>query len=222
MENYATKEQLNDVNAKLDTLLEYVNQQRLQSERIKDLISDLSIISKDAYDSSIEELENQMVEIEPGDLRILFVKLLKNINNIKSLLGTLESVSDFAKDAQPIVIEMMIDASKKLSVLEEKGYFEFFSESGKIVDNIVTNFTSEDLRQLADNIVGILQTIKNLTQPEMLSTLNNAVDIFSSLNTKDIPEYSIWRVMREINSPEMKKGLGLMMTFLKNISKQKV
>jgi uncharacterized protein YjgD (DUF1641 family) len=34
-----------------------------------------------------------------------------------------------------------------------------------------------------------------------------------------LPEYSIWRVMRELNSPEMKKGMAFMVLFLKNLSK---
>ncbi len=221
MEKYATQAQMAEVNQKLDLLLEYVNQQRLRSDELNDLISDISIIGKDIYDSSVEELDNQMVEINPDELRILLVKLLKNLGNFRQLVETIESVTDFARDAQPIVIEMIIDASKKLNVLEEKGYFEFLSETGKIFDNIITHFTPEDVKMLADNIVTILETLKNLTQPEMLRAMNNAVHVFGKLDTEEIPDYSVWKVMRELNSPEMKKGLGFMMTFLKNLSNNK-
>ncbi|MFC2087724.1 hypothetical protein ACFLSA_06155 [Bacteroidota bacterium] len=114
---------------------------------------------------------------------------------------------------------MIIDFSKKLHILDQKGYFEFFSEAGKILDNIVTNFTPEDLRQLADTVVLILNIIKNLTQPEMLNAINNALRIYGSIETENIPSYSVWRTMREINTPEMKKFMGLMILFIKNVSK---
>jgi uncharacterized protein YjgD (DUF1641 family) len=39
------------------------------------------------------------------------------------------------------------------------------------------------------------------------------------METKNIPEYSIFRVMREINRPEMKKAWGFLHTFLINMAK---
>jgi len=72
---------------------------------------------------------------------------------------------------------------------------------------------------LADNIVVILDTIKNLTQPQMLRSMDNAVRVFSKIEMDDIPSYSIFGVMRELNKPEMKKALGFFVTFMKNLSK---
>ena len=40
----------------------------------------------------------------------------------------------------------------------------------------------------------------------MLEAINNAVGIYQNLDPKDTPEYSIWKVMRELNTPEMKRG----------------
>ena len=220
MEKYATQDQILEINDKLDTLIEYVNQQRLKSTMVEDLVSDMSIITKDIYDSTVAELDNQMVDIEPGELRVLLVKLAKNVNNIRQLLDTVESIFDLLKDAGPLINEMIIDASGKLNTLEQKGYFEFFSESGKIIDNIVTHYSKEDVRMLADNIVLVLDTLQNLTQPEMLRAMNNAVSIFEKVETKQIPEYSLWKVWRERNSPEIKKGLGFIMTFLKNMAEK--
>jgi uncharacterized protein YjgD (DUF1641 family) len=35
-----------------------------------------------------------------------------------------------------------------------------------------------------------------------------------------VEEYSIWRAMKAMNSKEMKKGIGFMITFLQNIAKE--
>ncbi|HRZ76221.1 MAG TPA: DUF1641 domain-containing protein [Bacteroidales bacterium] len=209
---------LDEVNQKLDLLLHYVDQQRLRSEMMEDLVSDISIIGKDIYHSAVVELENHQIEIDPEQVRLLILKLLGNINNFSKLLGMFESVSDLMKDLQPIVNEVLIDTTHKFHELEQKGYFEFLREMGNIADNIVTHFTVDDVRLLADNIVNILETVKNLTQPEMLRTMNNAVTVFQGIDFEDIPEYSMFQVMRELRKPQMKKGMGFMITFLKNMA----
>jgi uncharacterized protein YjgD (DUF1641 family) len=129
------------------------------------------------------------------------------------------SVMDLLKDVGPIANEVIIDATRKLHEFEQKGYFEFMKEFGAIIDNIVTHYGVNDVRMLADNVVSILDTVKNLTQPDMLKSMDTAVKVFSSMETEDVPEYSIFRVMRELNKPEMKKAWGFLFTFLKNMSK---
>ena len=121
-----------------------------------------------------------------------------------------------------IANEVIIDTTKKLHEFEQKGYFEFLKEFGHIIDNIVTYYGVEDMRMLADNVVAILDTVKNLTQPDMLKSVDNAVKVFASLEMENIPEYSIFKVMREMNKPEMKKALGFFITFMKNMSKDNI
>jgi uncharacterized protein YjgD (DUF1641 family) len=220
MEDQSIQTQINELNYKMDLILDSVNQQRLKTEAVEDLVKDLSIVGKDIYDSSVEELENQQVSIDPDALKIIVVKLIKNIDNIGNIVSLFESANDLVKDAGPIVNELIIELTKKLHTFEQKGYFEFFAAFGDVIDNIVTNFSKDDVVQLADNIATILQTVKNLTQPEMLDAVNNAVKVYQSMEVDNVPEYSVWKLMREMNKPEMKKALGFAVTFLKNIANQ--
>ena len=129
-----------------------------------------------------------------------------------------ESINDFIKDASPIFNEVIIDFSKKLNEFDQKGYFEFFGEAGNIFDKIITHYKPEDVRELSDNIVTIMETVRSATQPEMMSALNNGFKIYKSIETENIPEYSIFKVMREMNKPEMKRALGFFVTFMKNMA----
>jgi uncharacterized protein YjgD (DUF1641 family) len=54
----------------------------------------------------------------------------------------------------------------------------------------------------------------------MMSALNNGLKIYSSLEMENVPEYSIIKVMREMNKPEMKRALGFFVTFMKNMAAQ--
>ncbi|MDX2445463.1 MAG: DUF1641 domain-containing protein [Bacteroidales bacterium] len=212
------KDQIKEINQKLDLLLENVNQQRLKSEMIEDLISDVAIIGKDAFENSVEKLEEQGVELDGDALQLMFFKMLKNIDNFSMILNMFESMVDLSKDLGPIVKQTGYDVIDKFTELDKKGYFEFFSEALKIIDNIVLHYTVEDVRMLADNIVTILDTFKNLTQPDMIKAIDNALNIFKNLDTTNVPEYSIWKVMKELNTPEMKRGLGFVLTFMKSLT----
>jgi len=219
METKNIQSQIDALDKKLDLILGYVNQQRLSTTVVDDLVSDLSIIGKEAYDSTVEELDKRQVALNPSELTDLAISLLRNIGNIKKLMDLLEMGMDLSKEIGPIANEVIIDFTKRLGEFEEKGYFKFFKEVIPIMDNIVTGFTPKDIRDLADSIVSILTTIKEMTQPEVLSTMHNAIKAFNSMETVSVPSYSVWRVIREMNSPEMKKALGYGITFMKNVSK---
>ncbi len=217
-----TSKQIAELNQKVDMILEYVNQQRLKSHAIDDLVADASIIGKDVYDSTVKALDDHEVVLEPDELRELGIRMAQNVGNFNAMLDTLGSTMDLMRDVGPIANEVIIDATRKLNEFEQKGYFDFMREFGHIVDNVITYHSVEDMRMLAENVVAILDTVKNLTQPEMLKSVDNAVKVFANLEMDNIPEYSIFKVMREMNKPEMKKALGFFITFMKNMSKNTI
>ena len=221
MEEKNIQSQIDALDKKLDLILSYVNQQRLNSTVVEDLVKDLSIIGKDVYDSTVEELDKRQVELEPSELTDLAISFLRNIGNIKKMLNLLEMGMDLTKEVGPIANEVIIDFTKQLNIYNEKGYFEFMKELMPIMDNIVQGFSPKDLRKLADSVVSIVSIVKEMTQPEVLGTVENAIKVFNSMETESVPSYSIWRVMKEMNSPEMKKALGFGITFMKNVSRDR-
>lgn len=219
MEDKNIQSQIDALDKKLDLILGYVHQQKLNSAVVEDLVSDLGIIGKDVYDTTVDELDKRQVEIDPAEVTDLAITFLRNIGNIKKVMDLLEMGMDLGKEVSPIANEVIIDFTKKMHSFEQKGYFEFIEGIGPIIDNIVTGFGPDDLKELADHIVVILTIIKEITQPEVLDTMRNAIKAFNSMESESVPSYSVWRVMKEMNSPEMKKALGYGITFMKNVSK---
>jgi uncharacterized protein YjgD (DUF1641 family) len=219
MEDKNIQMQIDALDKKLDLILGYVHQQKLQANMVEDLVGDLSIIGKDAYDSTVLELDKRQVEIDPSELTGLAVSFLRNIGNLKTVMDTLEMAVDLGKEVGPIANEVIIDFTKQMNTLEQKGYFDFIREIGPVIDNVVKGFSPQDLKELANSIVSILTIIKEMTQPEVLTIMQNAIKAFNSMETESVPSYSVWKLMREMNSPEMKKALGYGITFMKNVSK---
>ncbi len=219
MEDKNIQMQIDALDKKLDLILGYVHQQKLQANMVEDLVGDLSIIGKDAYDSTVMELDKRQVELDPSELTGLAVSFLRNIGNLKTVMDTLEMAVDLGKEVGPIANEVIIDFTKQMNTLEQKGYFDFIREIGPVIDNVVKGFSPQDLKELANSIVSILSIIKEMTQPEVLNIMKNAIKAFNSMETESVPSYSVWKLMREMNSPEMKKALGYGITFMKNVSK---
>ena len=114
--------------------------------------------------------------------------------------------------------ELFNDTLEKLDDLDRAKYFEFAGEAFHIADNVVDHFSTDDVKLLADSIVPILETVKSITQPEMMQAVKGAIVVFNSIDTENIPEVSAWKAMKELNTPEMKRGLGFLITFLKNMA----
>lgn len=210
--------QIDALNRKMDLILEEVYAQREMRESMLDLADDAYIIGKDVFKNTVIQLDKAGVEIDPEAVAGIGLKLVGNIGTINEFLETLESINDFMKDVGPIVHQAGLDAIHKLHELEQKGYIDFFRELSRSLDNIVTHYTAEDVRALSDNVVFILETIRNLTQPDMLKAINNALLIYKNLDMENVEEYSLFKAMMEFRKPEMKKGIGFMITFLKKMN----
>jgi uncharacterized protein YjgD (DUF1641 family) len=212
--------QLQSINKKLDLISEELAVVRRQREEQNELKQDLTIIAKDLFNTAIEEFEDIAPFVQTGDFLHLLKKILQNTQNITMVMTKFESGLDFFADAKPVGKELFNDTLEKLNEFDQKGYFQFIKELINVADRVVEHFSEEDVKLLGNNIISILETIKSLTQPEMLSAIKNAVGIYQNLDPTDTPQYSVWKLMRELNTPEIKRGIGFVMAFLKKITKE--
>ena len=211
--------QLSDIQVKLDAISAELEINRRQREEMNELKDDLSLIAKDVFDTAVVELEDVAPFIQSGDFIYLLKKLLRNTNNIVGLMEKMENTVDFIEDAKPIGQRVFKDTLYRLDDFDRKGYFEFFNELTNVLDNVVQHFSVDDVQLLADNVVIILETIKDLTQPDMLKAINNAVQVYRHIDLEHVKDISVFKAMREMNSPEVKRGIGFLMTFIKNIAR---
>jgi len=219
MEKVNMEQQLADINQKLDfitaTMAEYQRKQREMDE----LKNDLTLIARDVFDSAVTELNEVAPYFDTGDLVHLLKKLLRNTRNINRLLTQMESVEGLFQDLKPLGKQMFDQMLETLDEMDRKGYFEFMKEATKIVDTIVTSFSVEDVRLLRENITSILLTIKGITQPDMLQTVNSALQFFKKMDITIDRDISWGMLLKEIRDPEVKKGLLFMLEFVKSMAK---
>ena len=220
MSEKALQEQINIINGKLDLLLEETAVQRQSREAMNDLVDDLSLIGKEAFKDMVNQLDNAGIELDGDALRSLLIRLIRNLGNLGMVLETIESMNDLMKDLTPIVKQLGLDGIQKFHELEQKGYFEILGQLAKATDTIVSRYSKEDIMKLSDNLVPVADTLVNLGNRDFLEKLNAITIALGEIKTEDIEEISMWRMMREIRKPEVKKSLGFIMAFLAKINEQ--
>jgi len=215
-----------DLNQKIDQLTTQVTylaeqaaiQERQRQERAE-LVRDLTPIANQAFHMAIEQLEEVQEYIDLNDLLRLSKRLMRNGRNLEKILDQLESLADLTQTAAPIVDEAFAKAVHSLSDFEQKGYFAFVRGSRQIMDNIVTAFGEEDVNRLGDNIVLILNTVKDMTQPEIMSFVRNTLLIAEKEIEKPV-DISYTGLLRQMRDPEVRRGLALTMRVMHVIGAQ--
>jgi uncharacterized protein YjgD (DUF1641 family) len=108
------------------------------------------------------------------------------------------------------------DVVEELDRLERQGYFAFLREGWGVLEKIVTEFDEEDVRALGDNIVTILTTVRNMTQPEVLSFANNAVTAIQPV--EPVENVSTLQLLRSLSDPQVRKGMARLLNIVKTLA----
>ncbi len=210
--------QIDQINQKLDLILEEATLQKQNREIVVDLVDDLAIVGKDAFKGMVDSLDNAGIEVDGNQVNHLILNFIRNINNMNMLFRTLENVTDFLKDASPIIKQIGIDATDKFNELDNKGYFEVLNQITIALDTIMSRYSKKDIENLSDNIITVTDTLLAISDPAVMKKIEIFARTYKDIDHESVPEYSIWKVMRELNKPGMKKSIGFIMTFLRKIN----
>ncbi|NOY58253.1 MAG: DUF1641 domain-containing protein [Calditrichaeota bacterium] len=203
---------------KIDFLTEQVMVTQRRQKEMEDLRHDLTPIASDLFKTVVEELDEVAPYFSYEDLIFLVKKLLRNTRTLIALFENIESATDFFKDAAPLSKAVFQSAVESFDTMERKGYFMFVKGAQEVIDEIVTSFSKQDVKHFGENVVLILNTVKQLTQPEMLNAIQNALTIYKNIEVKPPEKISVFGLMKELNSLEVRKGIATGLAILKNIS----
>jgi uncharacterized protein YjgD (DUF1641 family) len=217
---------LTELNQKIDALtaqVAYLAEQTQLAERQRaersELMRDLTPVVDQAYHMAIEQLEEVQEYIDLGDLLRLLKRLMRNGRNLDMLLDQFESALDLVQTVGPLTDEAFGKAVTTLNDMERKGYFTFARGGKRIADNIVTSFTADDVDRLGDNIVLILNTVKDMTQPEIMTFVRNTLLVAEKEVEKPV-DISYLGLIKQMRDPEVRRGLALTMRVMHVVGAQ--
>jgi uncharacterized protein YjgD (DUF1641 family) len=211
-----------DLERKIDLLSEQVaflteelREQRMRRQSWDELRADLAPIADEALALLNRELEEVQDFVRPEDLLRLLRTALRNTSRLEDLFGRFESTMDFVDDAGSLTEQAFLKLLTALEAMEQRGYFGFASSGVGVLDRIVTSFTTEDVDQLGDNIVLILNTVKDMTQPEVMRMLQRTARAMDE-EVDEVPK--LRHLLKQMRDPEVKRGLARLMRVMRSIS----
>lgn len=210
-----------ELNQKLDRLLtqvefltEETQRQKRRQQEWDELKDDLIPIGNDIFRMSVVQLEEIQQHVQLEDILRLVKRLARNTRNLELMLDQLESVMEFWTDLSPLSRDMFLRAMAQLNEMEQKGYFAFAQGGLDMMERIVESFTEDDVQQLAENVVLILQTVKEMTQPEIMTMLRRTA---TELKDEEPLDTSAMSILRQLNDPSVRKGLAKTLNVLKSV-----
>jgi uncharacterized protein YjgD (DUF1641 family) len=217
-----TTDRVADLERKIDALTEQVaflaEEARIQQMRRTswdELRADVTPMVDQAFEMAIEEFTDVQEFVQPEDLLRVLKRLLRNLPTIEATLIQLESLSGLVGDLSPLSQQAFGGVLERLEDLEQRGYFGFVQSGLGVVDRVVTSFSEDDVDQLGDNIVLILQTIKEMTQPEVMTMLQRTAVIVREEEGEDL---SLLQLLRRMRDPDVKRGLSRVLNVLRAVS----
>ena len=215
-----------ELNRKIDALtnqVAYLTEQAQISARGRqeraDLMENMMPVAKDAMQLASDQFEEIQDYLKGEDLLRFVKKLARHRPQLETLLDQMDAVTDLVTVMNPIAREGFDKLTTVLTELEQKGYFAFAHSGMRMVENIATSFTEDDANRLGDNVVLILNTVKDMTQPEIMNFVRNTLavaekDVEKPVNT------SMWAILGQLRDPAVRRGLALTLRVLRVVGAQ--
>ena len=195
-------------------------QQRRQLE-FDELKQDMIPIANHMIKLMIDELAEIDPEFELADLLYLTKRILRNMPLILSMFDRFEALMGITDEVELLGKQVFSTAVENLDQMERDGYFAFAREGWGIVERIVNEFSEDDVRALGDNVVTILTTVRNMTQPEIMSIANNAIGAIQEVPSEtETP--SVFSLLRELSNPKTRRGMARMINLLQVLDEQPI
>lgn len=218
MATMTTTHDLETLHQKIDLISEQLEAQHRRQQDLQELQHDMLPIMNHMIKLSIDELAEIGNDFELEDLLFLLKRVLRNTRLIRRLMDMVEGGAGLLDELEPIGTQVFSTTVETLDRMERDGYFGFAQEGWRIVERIVTEFNEEDVRALGDNIVTILTTVRNMTQPEILALANNAI---SAINPQEqVEDISTLRLIRELGDPRVRRGVTRLLNMVKALDDQ--
>ena len=193
---------------KIDFISDQMELQAKRAQALDELKDDVIPIANHLIKLSINELAEIGDEFQAEDLLFLIKRLLRDTHLLLGMLDRLEAVMGLADEMQLMgrgVFNQTVETLDKMEMEDRELLTLYFDE--------------EDVQALGDNIVTILTTVRNMTQPEILALANNAVGAMREVPA-DTEPLSTWALLKELNDPKVRIGLTRLLGMVKALADQ--
>jgi len=160
-----------------------------------------------------------------------FISLESRLERIEAALAELaaaerrrdrsrEMLDDLIHDVGPIAQQGMAIATRTLATAQDRGYVDFVQGGLGVVDRVVTAFDRNDLEALGDNVVLILETVKEMTQPEIMTMLRRTAHLVNETPGAPSEPPSALGLLGQLRDRDVRRGLDRLLRVLRSLGQE--
>lgn len=212
------EDRIAELDRKLDFIVEELASLRHLRQSAEDLAADLSLVGKSAMRDAVEVFGT--ADLRPREIGALVKAALANARLFERAIEQLQSATDFLEDAQPILRDGMRRMSQTMQALQDKGYFDAASAGLRVSNALVQSHSAEDWRQVEASVPQLIGFLRELTKPEVLQALEAIIHGFGRVQATMDVNKSVLALVRDLNSPDARRGVAILVEFLKVVGAQ--
>ena len=198
-------------------MAEQVAEAAAAREQWSELVETLIPVSRGAMDVATRELSELEADVTIDDVTRFARTTARAIPDMEVLVGQIGSISELGHEVSSLGGAGMAKLTEVLQVAEDKGYFMFAREGAAIADKVVTSFDEDDVRALGENVVTILNAVKELTQPEVMALLNRTALTIQEVEDTHIEPPSAFALLKSMRDPQTRRGLARVLSMLHTV-----
>lgn len=124
---------------------------------------------------------------------------------------------ELLEEMTPVLREVMATATSKLAEIEGRGWLRFGAALGDVAARVLDHYTADDVHALGDAIVTILDTVRTLTQPEVLAMMGEAGHVLQ--HADEAKPIGLVGMVRASRHEEVQKGMAVLMDVLRHVGR---
>ncbi|MCB9792707.1 MAG: TusE/DsrC/DsvC family sulfur relay protein [Alphaproteobacteria bacterium] len=163
--------------------------------------------------------DTQSVDVAALEARLASVEAQLSANQaaLHELLAHARGQQDFVDEMRPIAMSVARVGTEKLGALEAQGGFAFARSALRVLERVATSYSAEDVDALGDSVVAILDTVRALTQPEILALVQEGAETLEEAEKAEpIGVIGLARASGDVN---VQKGLGVLVAGLRHVGR---
>ncbi len=124
---------------------------------------------------------------------------------------------ELVRSMTPVAREGVNAMAEHLAGWEERGWFAMGHEFVGIFDRLAAAYGPEDVAELSEHVVQLVDTVRNLTQADVLDLANDATDVIHDADkVEPVGAFGLAKATRD---PEVQRGLAVAIEVLRQIGR---
>lgn len=152
-----------------------------------------------------------------ADAALLAAKVDALAEQVAYLVERQKKSEELLAEMMPIAKEMLATAITRLDDLEKQGYFAFAREAVAVGQRVVSGTSPEDVRAFGDAVMNIIDTVRALTQPEVLAVATEAGKALEGADR--VEPLGIVGMVRATGNDDVQKGMAVLLDVLRHVGR---